>query len=85
MRTNIDIDDKLLRKVMKLGGYKTKREAVHRGLEAAVELARREAAVRQVLDLAGRSDLLDPAYDHKANRALAGRKRQRRSAAEAAE
>jgi Arc/MetJ family transcription regulator len=29
MRTNIDIDDKLLAEVMRITGAKTKREAVH--------------------------------------------------------
>jgi Arc/MetJ family transcription regulator len=34
MRTNIDIDDKLIAKVMKQGGFATKKEAVNAALEA---------------------------------------------------
>lgn len=33
MRTNIDIDDELLREVMTKLGFRTKREAVHEGLD----------------------------------------------------
>lgn len=32
MRTNIDLDDKLIEDVMRLSGLKTKKEAVHRAL-----------------------------------------------------
>ena len=32
MRTNIDIDDKLMQAAMEAGGFKTKREAVEEGL-----------------------------------------------------
>jgi Arc/MetJ family transcription regulator len=32
MRTNIDIDDKLMQAAMEAGGFKTKREAVDAGL-----------------------------------------------------
>ena len=35
-RTNIDIDDDLVRRVMARLGVQTKREAVHRALEQAV-------------------------------------------------
>ncbi|MEX0812515.1 MAG: type II toxin-antitoxin system VapB family antitoxin [Chitinophagales bacterium] len=34
MKTNIEIDDALLEKVMKLAQIKTKKEAVHRALKA---------------------------------------------------
>jgi Arc/MetJ family transcription regulator len=37
MRTNIDIDDKLMRSAMKAGRYKTKREAVEAALKLLVE------------------------------------------------
>lgn len=37
MRTNIDIDDDLMEEVMKRGGYKTKKEAVHQALKALAE------------------------------------------------
>lgn len=34
MRTNIEIDDKLMAQAMEAGGFKTKREAVEAGLRA---------------------------------------------------
>jgi len=37
MRTNIDIDDKLIRKAMKKAGVKTKREAVDIALRSFVK------------------------------------------------
>jgi antitoxin ParD1/3/4 len=40
MRTNIDIDDKLMADAMAAGGFKTKREAVEAGLKL---IKRREA------------------------------------------
>jgi len=38
MRTNIEIDDKLLKRAMKAAGTSTKRETVERGLEALIRL-----------------------------------------------
>lgn len=38
MRTNIDIDDKLLRQAMKAAGTTTKKETVEKGLMALVRL-----------------------------------------------
>ncbi len=42
MRTNIDIDDDLMRQAMELPGIKTKREAVETGLRLLVQLKRQE-------------------------------------------
>lgn len=42
MRTNIDIRDKLMSEALKLTGLKTKREAVHAGLEMLVKMARQQ-------------------------------------------
>lgn len=42
MRTNINIDDDLLEKAMKISKAKTKKEAVERGLEALIKQAARE-------------------------------------------
>ena len=42
MRTNIVIDDKLMRDTLKLTGLKTKREAVELGLRTLVRLSRQE-------------------------------------------
>ena len=50
MKTHIDIDDEVLASVQELGGYATKREAVHAAL---TELARRLAA-RKLLEMRGK-------------------------------
>ena len=42
MRTNIDIDDKLLSEAMKATGARTKREVVELGLVSLVSLKRQE-------------------------------------------
>ena len=46
MRTNIVIDDKLMRETLKATGLKTKREAVELGLETLLRL-RRQAEIRR--------------------------------------
>jgi len=46
MRTNIVIDDELMRETLRLTGLKTKREAVELGLRTLVRL-RRQAQVRR--------------------------------------
>jgi Arc/MetJ family transcription regulator len=46
MRTNIEIDDQLMKKAMRVSGASTKREAVERGLELMVRLAEQERLVR---------------------------------------
>jgi Arc/MetJ family transcription regulator len=42
MRTNIVIDDKLMKETLRLTGLKTKREAVELGLRTVVRLRRQE-------------------------------------------
>jgi Arc/MetJ family transcription regulator len=42
MRTNIEIDDDLIKRAMRASGAKTKREAVERGLELIVRLEAQE-------------------------------------------
>jgi Arc/MetJ family transcription regulator len=42
MRTNIVIDDELMKEALKLTGLKTKREAVEQGLKTLVRLHRQE-------------------------------------------
>jgi len=42
MRTNIDLDDKLMRRAARLTSLKTKREIVHRGVELLVKLKEQE-------------------------------------------
>jgi Arc/MetJ family transcription regulator len=61
MRTNIDIDDKLLTKAMKLARAKTKREAVHLALEHYVK----SRAYSRILELAGQGGVAE-GYDPKA-------------------
>ena len=45
MRTNIVIDDKLMKEALKLGGFKTKREAVEEGLRTYIQLSK-QASIR---------------------------------------
>jgi len=47
MRTNIVIDDKLMRKTLRVTGLKTKREAVELGLETLVRLSK-QAEIRRL-------------------------------------
>ena len=44
MRTNIEIDDRLMKDALKMTGAKTKREAVELGLRTLVDLKRQEQA-----------------------------------------
>jgi Arc/MetJ family transcription regulator len=50
MRTNIEIDDELIREALHVSGLKTKRAAVEAGLRALIRLNKR----RKILDLAGK-------------------------------
>jgi len=47
MRTNIVIDDKLMREVLRATGLKTKREAVEEGLRTLLRL-KKQARIRQL-------------------------------------
>jgi Arc/MetJ family transcription regulator len=47
MRTNIEIDDKLMADALRYSGVKTKREAVELGLKTLIQL-RRQAEVRKM-------------------------------------
>ena len=42
MRTNIDIDDKLMNDVLKATGLKTKKDAVELGLKTLIRLRKQE-------------------------------------------
>jgi Arc/MetJ family transcription regulator len=57
MRTNIVIDDKLMRDALRASGSKTKREAVEEGLRTLVRLRRQEAIRRFRGKLAWKGDL----------------------------
>ena len=50
MRTNIEIDDELIREALRISGLKTKRAAVEAGLKALIRLNRQ----KKILDLAGK-------------------------------
>ena len=63
MATNLDLDDKLINEVRRLGKYKTKRAAVNAALEEFVRNRRR----LRLLELVGKIDY-DPKYDYKAAR-----------------
>jgi Arc/MetJ family transcription regulator len=63
MATNIDLNEPLLSKAMRLGGMKTKKEAVNQALNEYVQ--RREQL--RVLDFFGKVDL-DPEFDYKKQR-----------------
>jgi Arc/MetJ family transcription regulator len=60
MRTNIDIDDKLLSDAIRLSGVKTKREAVELGLRTLVRLRQQEELrkLRGKLDWQGDLDAM---------------------------
>ena len=47
MRTNIVIDDKLMRETLRATGLKTKREAVERGLQTLLRLSK-QAEIRRL-------------------------------------
>lgn len=51
MRTNIVIDEALIRETMSLSGLKTKRAAVHEALESYNALKRQESATEKLWGL----------------------------------
>ena len=63
MATNIELNEDLLSKAMRLGGMKTKKEAVNQALSEYVQ--RREQL--KILDFFGTVEL-DPDYDYKKQR-----------------
>ncbi len=50
MRTNIEIDDKLIEEALQLTGLKTKRAVVEEGLKTLIRIKRQ----REILKLAGK-------------------------------
>jgi Arc/MetJ family transcription regulator len=46
MRTNIEIDDKLMKQALRLTGYKTKRAVVEAGLQMLVRVKGQEMMLR---------------------------------------
>ena len=57
MRTNIDLDEALMRRAARLTSLKTKREIVHRGLELLVKLKEQERIRRYRGKLRWRGEL----------------------------
>jgi Arc/MetJ family transcription regulator len=60
MRTNIVLDEKLVKEAMKIANVKTKREAVHVALRRFVQSGRQ----KRLLDLHGTGGVRQ-GYDHK--------------------
>lgn len=57
MRTNIDIDDKLLAEAMKIGGFATKRATVEDALRQYVQIAGQRQALEELRGLGWEGDL----------------------------
>jgi len=64
MATNLQIDDRLILKAVKLGGHRTKKEAVTRALTEYIHHLEQE----KILSLFGTVNF-DPRYDYKKQRA----------------
>ncbi|KTT76120.1 type II toxin-antitoxin system VapB family antitoxin [Sphingomonas endophytica] len=58
MRTNIDIDDDLMAKVMRITGKRTKRDAIHEAMARLVEIDQQTAirTLRGTIDWDGNLD-----------------------------
>ena len=63
MATNLQIDDKLIQKAVKLGGHKTKKAAVSKALTEYVQNLEQE----KILTMFGRV-VYEPNYDYKRQR-----------------
>lgn len=57
MRTNIDIDDKLLEEAMELTGQKTKKAVVEESLKELIRLKRQKRAIEQLRGIGWEGDL----------------------------
>lgn len=60
MRTNIVLDDKLIKEAFKLSDSKTKKDLIHEALELYIKLKQR----KDLRDLKGKIKFADD-YDHK--------------------
>lgn len=63
MRTNIDLDEKLVKEASRLTGIKVKKHLINEALKALVQLKRR----KPLLEIAGKIEF-DPKYDYKSLR-----------------
>ena len=66
MATNLELDDRLIRQAVKLGGHRTKKAAVTQALSEYVSHLKQEG----ILDLFGKMDF-EADYDPKRQRARA--------------
>ncbi len=57
MRTNIDIDDKLMRQAMKATGASTKKAAVENSLRLAVQMQKQQKALKGLWGIGWEGDL----------------------------
>jgi Arc/MetJ family transcription regulator len=64
MRTNIDIDEELLKGAMKATGLRTKKAVVERGLSQLVGEARRRLAIKNLQGIGWEGDLEDMRLGH---------------------
>jgi Arc/MetJ family transcription regulator len=67
MRTNIVIDEKLLRAAFSVSEARTKKDLIHEALRVLVSIRKR----KDLTELAGKIDFSDE-YDHKALRKMRG-------------
>jgi Arc/MetJ family transcription regulator len=67
MRTNIVIDEKLLRAAFSVSEARTKKDLIHEALRVLVSVRKR----KDLTELAGKIDFTDD-YDHKALRKMRG-------------
>ena len=65
MAENLELDDKLIESARKLGGHKTKREAVTCALQKYIQWRKQQAIVSEF----GRIEY-DPKYDYKPRRSV---------------
>jgi Arc/MetJ family transcription regulator len=63
LRTNVDLNDKLIEEAFALTGARTKKELLHLALQELVRVRRK----RDLTELSGRIRLRDD-FDHKADR-----------------
>jgi hypothetical protein len=64
--TNLQLDDRLIRQALELGGHRTKRAAVTQALSDYIQHLKQS----RISDVFGKVDF-DPKYDHKRQRARA--------------
>ena len=60
MRTNVVLDDELVKEARQVTGIKTKRELVNEALRVLIETRKRKS----LLDIMGKIEF-DPGYDHR--------------------